>query len=304
MLHLITGQDIFRSREKLRELIKNLTREQKQPAVFWLDSESFEMSSLINFLKAKNLFEKECLVVCENILTKPEAAIFLKENFSSFARSANIFIFREENLESSLFNVFKKNIGEIYEFEPLSPPQIRAWLDRELVKRKINLSDALQKELIERCGGDLWSLSGELEKHCLAPKGDFSNSRPAAEKFNIYNISDAVLAKDRNRAWLLLQKALLAGVDSEEIFWMILRQIKNLLLVKKISSGPVKIQFPSLIKRTGLHPYVAKKLFAASRFYAEKELAGYSSELVKLYHNARRGAADFDTGLEKFLIKI
>ncbi len=59
-----------------------------------------------------------------------------------------------------------------------------------------------------------------------------------------------------------------------------------------------------ITEMTGLHPYVVKKTASASRFFTEEELSRYSAELINLYHDSRRGLADFDAGLEKFLIKL
>ena len=107
-----------------------------------------------------------------------------------------------------------------------------------------------------------------------------------------FAICDAVAEKNKSRAWVLFQKALLSGVPAEEVFYKIVWQIKTLLLVKKAP------------KETGLHPFVLKKNLWAIKNFTEQELINYSFDLVKIYHDTRRGIEEFPLGLEKFLINL
>ena len=288
------------SRQALREFIESAPKKHNRPfSVSWLSPDTFSRANFEEFQRTENLFGGGYLVVCEDLLKEAETADFVAENLKSCASSQNIFLFWEETLEPVFFSTFKKHAENISEFKPFSPLKIRSWLENEAEKRKISMAGGLSEELIRQYGSDLWSLSQALEKHALAPKADLFLNRKGSQ-VNIFHIADAVAEKDRSRAWLLFQKALLSGIDPEEIFWKITWQIKNLLLLKKLSLSSEK----KIIEATNLHPYVVKKTLSASRNYSEEELAGYSSELIDLYHNARRGLADFDVGIEKFLIKI
>ncbi|MFH0803942.1 MAG: hypothetical protein V1877_02405 [Candidatus Tagabacteria bacterium] len=300
MLYLFFGEDTFRSRQALREFIEGASKDKSRPfSISWLSPDTFSRANFEEFQRTENLFGGKYLIVCEDLLKEAETADFVTKNLKSCGRSENIFLFWEETLEPVFFSAFKKHAENISEFKPFSPLKIRSWLENEAEKRKVSMAGGLSEELIRQYGNDLWSLSQALEKHALAPKADLFLNKKGSQ-VNIFHIADAVAEKDRSRAWLLFQKALLSGIDPEEIFWKITWQIKNLLLVKKLSLSSEK----KIIEATNLHPYVVKKTLSASRNYSEEELAGYSSELIDLYHKARRGLADFDVGIEKFLIKI
>ncbi len=300
MLYLFFGEDTYRSRQALHEFMEKLPQSQNQPlSVSWLSPDTFNNADFEEIARTGNLFGGKYLVVCEGLLKEPETADFVAKNLKACALSENIFLFWEENLESPISAAFEKHAENISEFKPLSALKARNWLEKEAEKRKISLASGLCGELIEQYGANLWSLSQELEKHGLAPKTNIPLIKKE-NKINIFHIADAIAEKDRGRAWLLFQKALLAGLDPEEIFWKIVWQVKNLMLIKKLSLSSEK----KIIEVTKFHPYVVKKTLSASRNYSEEELAGYSSELIDLYHNARRGKADFDIGIEKFLIKI
>lgn len=298
MIYLFFGEDNFRSRQRLHEFLEKIKRDNSFSLSFF-DSDTFLRPAFEELIAGKSLFGGNYTVVCESLLKDPAEADFIEENLKSCAGSENTFVFWEEILESAFLNTFKKYAEKIEEFKPLSLREAKLWLDKEVKKKEIEIPSALKEELTEQCGSNLWLLSSELEKYELSSRKGL-NLNKKAKQINIFHIADAVAEKDRSRAWLLFQKAIISGLDPEEIFWKIIWQIKNLLLLKKLSFSSEK----KIIEATSLHPYVVKKTLSASRNYSEEELTEYSSELIDLYHNARRGLADFDTGIEKFLIKL
>jgi DNA polymerase III delta subunit len=299
MLYLFFGEDSFRSRENLHIFLNRISSDEKRSSLSWFNPDNFLRPSFEELMRAKNLFGGNCTVVCEGLFKDADMADFLKKNLKLCAASENTFVFWEEILESFLLAAFKKYATKVEEFKILIPREAKLWLQKEAEKRKIKMPDSLKEELIKQCGSNLWLLSSELEKYGLSSQKELSLNQKT-KQINIFHISDAVAEKDRGRAWLLFQKAVIAGLDPEEIFWKIAWQIKNLLLIKKLFPLAEK----KITEMTRLHPFVVKKTAASSRLFTDEELARYSSELIDLYHNARRGLADFDTGIEKFLIKL
>jgi len=300
MLYLFLGEDTYRSRQALHEFIGRISSGRKRSlSLSRFTPDTFSRPDFEELLQAKNLFGGGYIVVCESLFQEKDLVDFFEKNLKLCARSENVFLFWEEVLEPSFRQNFKKNAEKISEFKLLSAAEIRDWLENESKKRKIVLPGDIQRELIQKCGGDLWSLSQELEKHILAPKVNLPLDRED-KKVNVFHIIDAISARDKSRAWFLFQKALIYGADAEEIFWKIVWQIKNILILKKIMPMPEK----KIAEITRFHPFVIKKAAIASRLYTEDELVKYSSELIDLYHNARRGLADFEIGIEKFLIKL
>ena len=90
------------------------------------------------------------------------------------------------------------------------------------------------------------------------------------------------------------------GVSSEEVFWKVWWQMKNLILVKKLHQAGVQ----NIEKKSGLHPFVVKKTLNSAKNFTETELHEISFDLVRLYHESRRGLQDFPIGLEKILLKL
>lgn len=124
--------------------------------------------------------------------------------------------------------------------------------------------------------------------------------KSAKELFNIFSLSDAFAARERRRTWLLYQKALIAGITGEEVFWKLVWQVKNLMIVKNLAI----FNQPAIVKATGWHPFVAKKNLQAVGNFSQEELKNYSRRLVGLYHDCRFGLDDFSLGVERFILKL
>lgn len=135
------------------------------------------------------------------------------------------------------------------------------------------------KKKIEKAGG-------KVEEHELALKS-------AAAPFNIFAINDALITRDRKNLWLVYQRALRSGVPEEEIFWKFVWQVKTMLVVGK-QKGKVK----------SLKPFVVSKAERGLQKFKMEELEKLSRDLVALWHDSRRGRADFDLGLEKLVLSI
>lgn len=302
MLYLIYGKDNFRSREKLNQLLAFFSSKISNNGIFKIDAENFEILRLEELIRSRILFEKKYVVVCDNVFENKEARNFVKKNIGAIADSANIFIFLETDLDADFLELFKKRAEKIQEFPLLAGLKLRKWIKEKAGE----IPFASQEEIIKNCGSDLWRASKEIEKYKLGMvfnQGNtliFNQGVSLIEKYNPFAICDAVAERNKRKAWVSLQEGILSGILPEEIFYKVVWEIKNLLMIKKLQSAGVK----NLEKETGLHPFVAKKALVGARNFTEEELRGHSFGLVNLYHDVRNGRAEFQIGLEKFLLRI
>ncbi|MEK7567677.1 MAG: hypothetical protein AAB513_02020 [Patescibacteria group bacterium] len=111
------------------------------------------------------------------------------------------------------------------------------------------------------------------------------------EKFNIFEVSDAFGLRDKKTLWVLYTKALDAGKSGEEIVGTIFWQLKSMLLVSKGDAS-------------GLSPFVANKAKQFLKNYKSEEIEKMSFDLLKRYHESRRGRYDLETTLERFILSV
>ena len=141
----------------------------------------------------------------------------------------------------------------------------------------------------------MWRASKEIEKYEL---GGLTAKQETVAEYNPFAICDAFAEKNKAKAWIVYQQALRQGIPDEEVFFKIIWQIKNLLLVKKLMNAGVA----NISKETGLHSFLVGKAIKAAKNFSEEELINYSYEMLKIYHKERRGESELPIELEKLLI--
>lgn len=301
MLHLLYGKDSFRSKRKLNELLDFFCSKTGRLGIFKIGQENFNPAEFEELAKSTALFWGKFIVVCERLLENNFSCDFVSKNLELCARSKNIFLFLEEDVEDNILDLFKERAEKIQKFDLLSDVKIKKWIQEEIEKKKIKISYGATEEIIKKCANDLWCVSQEIEKFSLSSsKESYQNyfTPQAISTYNPFSIGDAIANKQKRKAWILLQGAFLEGVPAEEIFWKIWWQIKNLLLVKKLSESKVR----NIEKESGLHPFVIKKALLAIKNFSSQELNELSWKMVDLYHKSKRGIIDLELGLEKFII--
>ena len=265
MIYFLHGKDTERSRQKLNELLRFFRSKDSDVSIFKFDEYDFDKERIGELSRAGTLFGGKVVIVFNRIFDDKNISKIILENIGQYAESKNIFIFYEEEVDDKIFDVLKKNSAKAQKFNPPAGGETKA--------------------------------------------GKFG-----AKEYGGYNpflICDAVGEKNKKKAWLIFQEALLAGVPAEEVFWKVWWQAKNLLLVKTLaeffqgqtSGSPRGLTF-NLEKEAGLHPFVIKKNLGFAKNFSSKELGDFSWKLVNLYHNARRGLADFEIGLEKIIVNF
>lgn len=306
MLHIFLGEDIYRKKQRMNGIVENLSKEGRFFLFSRFNSEDFKKEEFEESARGGNLFGGNRVIACEDVLSNKDIAEFILANINACVISQSIFIFLENSLDVKTAKVLKDRGAIVEEFPCLSSSEAKNWLKDAAKKIGATLPHDIEKKLLEESKQDLWLLSSKLEQYHFGQKANIIPEKQF-EQINIFKITDAILEKNKSHAWLLFQKMLLVGLDAEEIFWKILWQIKNLLIVKKLLSaspagGP--LEMAKIAQKANLHPYVAKKTIYAAKNFSNEGLARYSAELIKLYHDSRRGLADFETGVEKFLIRL
>ncbi|MEK9176915.1 MAG: hypothetical protein AAB923_01325 [Patescibacteria group bacterium] len=120
-----------------------------------------------------------------------------------------------------------------------------------------------------------------------APERDEEPSR------KIFALSDAFLANDRKKTWVLYRRFIEEGMAPELIHGTLTSQARALVLVGKTKSA----------EESGLHPFVYSKSKRAAERLGPEKAESLSRELVALYHDARAGKGALEDLLEAFLLK-
>jgi len=112
--------------------------------------------------------------------------------------------------------------------------------------------------------------------------------------FNIFELSDALGARNRKKLWVIYQEGKMHNISDEEMHGILFWGTKNMLLCKKAKSAT----------EAGLSSFVYRKAKSQSKNYSENELANISRALVQMYHHARRGQVSLTIAFERFILGL
>jgi len=301
MIYLIHGKDTYRSKRKLGEVITSFKNKGSNFAFFSIEGEDFSTLLVEELLRSQSLFEKKNVVVLNRIFENVEACDFILEKIEDISESPNIFLCWEECVNKNILDKISAFIDKTQEFKLLEKQKVKDFIKEESKKTGIIIDRQREIEIGEKFGSDLWGIKSEIEKIFLLGQDKFKETVPSFDEVNIFHLTDAFGSKDKRRAWVLYQKALLSGLSAEEVFWKLSWQVKNILLVKRMSEE-LKKSAEEIVKESKINPFVVKNCLNFSRNFDIEKLNALYLELVDIYHNVMRGRMEIETSVEKFLL--
>ncbi|MEA2112943.1 MAG: hypothetical protein U9P50_03155 [Patescibacteria group bacterium] len=224
-------------------------------------------------------------------LKKPDAGFFKldSDNFSEikleeFIKSQGLFekkyiiqmdgLFEDKKISKSIVD----RLEEIKESE-----NIFIFIDKKIPKLVLKKIEKHAVKIQE------FSLKKSNSRSFTTNKGDFEIS-----DFNILELATYFGNRNKKDLWVLYQKTKLRDIPTEEVSGILFWQLK--VMFQTLNSKN--------FTEAGLKPFVFNKAKGYLRNYSKEELKKMSSDLVSIYHEARRRGLEFDLALEKFILEL
>jgi DNA polymerase III delta subunit len=208
---------------------------------------------------------------------------------------ASLFKFDADNFNTAEFDALSGSMG-LFESNNI------IFLDR--VMENADAEEALLQRLgeMQESPNVIILLEGEPKKVICDKVGkkaakaqEFSMRKKVAKpEFNSFALADALGRRDKKELWSLFEEAQFAGKVAEELHGLLFWQMKSMLQAA-VSKSAID---------AGQKPFVYGKASRFAKNYSLEELKRKSSELVSIYHDARRGGTDMDIALEKFILSL
>lgn len=152
-----------------------------------------------------------------------------------------VLVFVEGDLaqKNAAFTIFAP-IAHAVEYAPLKGDEVRKWIADAAKERKIKLEPRAMAALADLAGSDLWLLRNEMEKlsaYAGAEPIDESLIRQlvsSAQEAKFWDMTDAVVAGNEKKSLTSLQKLLIEGEPVQVLASMLVRQYRQLVLVKDL----------------------------------------------------------------------
>ncbi len=143
-----------------------------------------------------------------------------------------------------------EKIGGVVQVWPLTGQALIAWLQQRLLQRGLQLDPMGIKILASRIEGNLLAASQEIEKlYVLYGQGSLTSTQVQAivadsSRFDVFNLTDAVLSGEVNRAIKILHGLRAEGIVAPVVLWALTRELRCLLALKTATNkAPIFKQY-------------------------------------------------------------
>ncbi len=314
MFITLYGAEPFLAEQKLKEIIGNYKKTQQSGLSFYfLDaSGDADFDNFKNALDTVSMFAEKKLIVLKNFfLESAEIAknIFQYADESGIRDSKDIVVVFFESGKPKATKEFKKllekpNLSQ--EFLIIEGANLLSWIRKEFEKNGSNIDQASAMKLADFCGNDMYRLKNEIDK--LASYKKMISAKDVADmvasdfKSDIFAIIDAIAKKDKKLSLKILNDHIEHGESEIYLLSMIVYQFRNLIKIKSLAEK--NISQDDIAKKSGLHPFVAKKTLVASRLFSMDELKNIYQKLFDIDLKMKIGEVEPRMALNVFVTEL
>lgn len=311
MIIFLYGEDSFRAKEKLQEIVDHYKEVHKSGLnLAYIDAKEKSIRDLFDNFKIAGMFDEKKLIVLKDLFSNIKfQEDFLKE-IKTLEDSKNIVVvFEKESVDkrSKLLKVLTKT-AKCQEFKFLDQNGLHGWFEAESEKYGAKFDPQAKAVLFSYIGNDLWRMGNEIKKlanfkkNKVITKQDVeSNVKPKIET-DIFKTIEEISQKNKKQALNLLQKHIEDGENPLYLFSMITYQFRNLLIIKELIEQ--KKPYEVVVKKSGLHPFVVKKTYYISNQFTLSELKKIYQKIFQIDLDIKTGKIDAETALDLFVASI
>ncbi|PIT86360.1 MAG: DNA polymerase III subunit delta [Candidatus Magasanikbacteria bacterium CG10_big_fil_rev_8_21_14_0_10_43_6] len=297
MIIFLYGKDTFRSRDQLHKMMAKFRGERDPQGlnVLRMDCEKLSAGEMWEQLFAAPFLAERRMVVLENLLLSKDSEFhtrLLTRIVEQDLPESHIFVFWEgvdavKKKEAKALFVRLSEEKYAQRFDMLSETKREGWGAAEVRQRGGSIdTDALL--YLVRTVSDMWCLSSLIDQLVAYAHGD-SITLAAVRMFapekvddNIFNLVDAIVAKQPKKVFAMVQEQYRQGKDVMYMYAMVLRQFRILLEMRDVFERSDVLQSDALAKSIGVHPFVVKKSMPLVKRYSMDELRRVYRELLDM----------------------
>jgi len=318
MIIFLHGLDTFRSKEKLSQLKQRFSREVDKSGLnlMELDAKNCTIGDVNKAIFTQSFLAKKRMVVIKNSCQQIKSFqnqlldILKQGKWEAKSGSDNILIFWDDKADkrSSLYKYLSQSKFR-QEFNILTGLDLTNWALARFKAKQARISQQGAGVLCSRSDGNLWALAGEIDKLCALKKGseitveDIEQTNLVKIDDNIFNLTDAVGAGNKNIALKLINDQLESGTDEIYLLAMIVRQFRILIQIKTAIDRGMNNK-SMIAKELGMHPFVVQKTMAQAGRYSIDKLKQIYDKLLQVDIGLKSSSGQGKVLLEKLVLEV
>ena len=300
-VYLLTGEDLFRKQEVIKKI-----REVLQPDDFNFYSSSAEKANLGEVLAMANtapVFSSARMLVLtgiEKLRKEPKAALL---NYVSNPLPTTTLVLthndaKKMKTEKALAEACAAN-GRVADYAELKQAELNVWVKNRLAARGLTGDFDAVDLLCQSVGSELAAAENEIEKLYLytlerqskkITKDDVLACIGFSKEENPYELSNAILACNKNKAVKLVDKLLDDGEEPVAILAKMTYPILKMARIKRMSEGGVASG--EILHATGLFPWESRLISAAHSFPNQKQFLAAMNKMIDADAGFKSGSAN------------
>ena len=244
----------------------------------------------------------------------------LKDSFYEFLDNLSEFVilifWDTGNIKKTTkFYKYFKKINRDMDFEKLSPVDANRFVKSYFLRKGKKINDRQAAIFIKESGYNskneevvLFDLNSEMDKIAAAAKSDVISESDIRSLItenidtNIFAFLDAMFERNSERAIVEFHKLLKLGGEYPVIFYMIIRQVKNILSYKILSEK--NISQADIMNKIGVSKFeFDKKIKVYERNFSKKFLTDFYEELIRADEFFKTSSVDEIIIFETIIIK-
>ncbi|MBC7074309.1 hypothetical protein H5T58_02940, partial [Candidatus Parcubacteria bacterium] len=164
MIFLLFGEDKFQIHQKKEEILRELSKKNKNFEVFSFDLEIEDWDKIQTHFKSSSFFSPLKIIVLQN----PEKNKKFKESFlqeiEKYKASRNlILIIIQEGKEKEFISLVKK-YSRWWHFSYLQELELKRWIKDKFKKNSLQPDPEIVDFLVLKFGSNLWAIENEIQK--------------------------------------------------------------------------------------------------------------------------------------------
>ena len=195
------------------------------------------------------------------------------------------------------------SIAQVQAFPPLSGEALEQWVRQRVAGVGATITNQAARRLMDLVGGNLWALSGEIEKLALYA-GDKAIGEEAVallvahtRETSIFRAVDAILGGQPSSALQLISWLRQSGAEVSYIITMLARQLRLILLAHELLGQ--RLPRADLGRRMGLTvEFALRQTEAQARRHAPGRVVAMYRQLMETDLAIKRGELSEDLALE------
>jgi DNA polymerase III subunit delta len=204
----------------------------------------------------------------------PDALVIFVADHISIPADAR----RMEMTDKERYERIRETLGEycgIVELSRVEEGEAVRWLTEFCATRQVAIDPDAARELVDALGGDMMMISNELEKLMLyvdhkkkITLGDVETMVLAAKQRSLYELTDAISAKDRVRALEMLDAILSTGEGDEAAIghlYMLAKTFRQMLVITERNVRDTRMLWAALWQGFRVPPFAAEDIIKQAR---------------------------------------